>query len=137
MRMLVAGILFLGLGLVGCDSTPTSTEPEHVGRYDLVSINGAPLPWTADQRDDDLIQVIAANLNLTALGTYTDSMFWRITEAGEVTIETEWSSGNYSRAGDVLTFVSGANTHTASFSAGTITVDLLGAVTVYHRRADP
>jgi hypothetical protein len=130
----VLGLLVLVcLAVWGCSRSATGEGDDPAGIYEMVRVNGAPLPSILEQRNGDKIEIFSAELVLNANRTYTDSVTWRVTEAGAVTFDRDGSTGTYSRAGEILTFQSAGSTHTGTLAGDTVVIIHTGNTTVYKR----
>ena len=88
-------IAFLALAACG-----DSTGPESVaGRYNLVSVNGMPLPVVVVQVLDNKFELTAGHIQLNADLTCSVSITAEVTTDGDVTTETEGDTCTWSQTG--------------------------------------
>jgi hypothetical protein len=117
----VALAALLALGAAGCGNDNGSTGPPvSLGTYALVSVNGAPLPFTVPNTGDDTVVVQSATLTLTALQTYTVSAQGVRNHEPQAVLSDQ---GTYTQSGDRVTFQSAEFTSFAY--AGTTKGDTL------------
>jgi hypothetical protein len=134
MRRLVLALSAVSVLACGDSSGPEVSSA--VGTWNLVTVNGSPLPYTLfliqpTYRFEILSNVFVAAEN----GTYTETETTRETESGTVTTTTETDNGTWSQTGNTVTVVnSGGATTTATISGNSITVSAPGLVAVFHRQ---
>lgn len=85
--------LVLALPLASCDST--TPEGAIAGTYQLQTINGNHLPWTAFQVEADHLDVMSGAIVLEPDGTFTDRTSYQITENGASRMEEDLYTGTY------------------------------------------
>jgi uncharacterized lipoprotein YehR (DUF1307 family) len=122
MTVLAAAIV-LPLTACGDDSTPTEEAAAVSGTYSLRTINGEDLPVTIDQQGDDITEVIHGSVTFHAASLFTDSVTFRFTIGGEVTIDEDAITGTYEQTGStvVLTPSDESDSYAMSVSGNTLT----------------
>jgi hypothetical protein len=134
MRRLLLAVSAISLLACGDSSGPRVSSA--VGTWNLVTINGSPLPYT--------IRVVQPSYKLEILsdvfvaiqnGTFTETTTFRETENGNVIETTQPNDGIWSRNGNTVT-VTGSNglPSTATISGDRITLSKSGFVSVYQRQ---
>ena len=139
MRTLIATICTVGtVALAGCGSdgggttNPQSTSP--VGVWNLVTANGAPLPF-AFQDQGVKYEVMFDQYVLTANGTFTEAYQLRDTDGTIVGLENFTDAGTYSVNDGVLSMrYDDGFPLTGTFSGNTVKLTQLGAAMVYNRQ---
>jgi hypothetical protein len=134
-RLLLA---FASLAVVGCGGDSTGPVASVAGTWNLQTVNGNPLPYTAIfiagppvYRLELVSDVFVAAEN----GTYTEAFTSRETDGTTVTNTTENDTGTWSPNNANLTITASDGTaSTASISGNTITLNQDGLVAVYHRQ---
>lgn len=103
MRPGVLGLLATLLLGAACSDTPGGPDPEaHVGRYQVVSVNGESLPYLALVVDGRTTHILAGSVTLRADGTASDTYTFRYTDGLEVIEETTFDQGTYTRSGEII-----------------------------------
>lgn len=108
--------------MVGCGSDDSTGPNENavVGVYTLATINGQQLPVIVEQSGNDKAEITQGVVTLNANGTFSDVTQVRITVSGQVTMETETATGNWTRTASTVQF---NPTNPAGSSAYTMTWD--------------
>lgn len=134
MRRLVLALSAVSLLACGDSSGPGSSSA--VGTWNLVTVNGSPLPYTAFLIQPSYrLEIVSAQFIAAENGTYVGSVTIRETENGTVTTTTEPDNGTWSQAGNTVTVTdSDGITSTATISGDAITLSEAGFVAVYHRQ---
>jgi len=139
MRTLIATICTVAtVALAGCGSdgggttNPQSTSP--VGVWNLVTADGAPLPFAFQQRGVTY-EVMSDQYVLLPDGTFTEAYQLRDTDGTIVGLENLTDSGTWTVTGTVFVITYGDNgvAVTGTFSGNTVTLTQLGALMVYKR----
>jgi hypothetical protein len=86
----------------GSDST-TQPTASLAGTWTLQSINGGPLPATVTQTATDKLEVLSDVVNVSANGTYTETLQFRETLNGVSTTSTSTDAGTYTVNGTSVT----------------------------------
>ena len=82
-----------------------STGPESsVGRYDLVSIQGTPLPFVLSEVFEDKIEITAGHMQLNADLTCSGSLTIQNTIDGRVTPNTQTNTCTWTQTGTAIDF---------------------------------
>jgi hypothetical protein len=133
MRRLILALA--AVSLFGCGDSSGPGVSSAVGTWNLVSIDGDPLPYTFLQigtsyRGEILSDRIVASAN----GTFTETLTIRETENGTVTTTTETDTGTWTQnnAAVTITYSDGSGS-TAAISGNVITSNVQGTVFIYHR----
>jgi hypothetical protein len=115
----------------GDDTTP----PTPVGAYTLARVDQQALPWTMYSASDYTLEVQAATLTITADGKWVSKYTTRETVAGFVSIYADSSFGTWTATAStkiaVLTNAETLETSSASWTAGSVTVQQLDGATVH------
>jgi hypothetical protein len=140
MRTLIATICTVAavaLGGCGSDSggttNPQSTSP--VGTWNLVTANGAPLPF-AFQSKGVKYEIMSDQYVFLPDGSFTETYLQRDTDGTIVGLENLTDEGTWKVTGTVFVITYGDNgaQATGTFSGDTVTLTQLGASMVYHRQ---
>jgi hypothetical protein len=131
--ILVAGAVTL---LAACGSDATGPIRTVEGTFTLTTVNGAVLPFTLVEDDEDnRVELVSGAIVTTVDRTFTDVMSFLIVEDGEETTDTEELDGTYTLSGNTISFTvsGGVGGYTAQLneSAGTITQNISGLTLVY------
>ena len=120
------------LMLAGCrDGTaPVSM----VGTWNLVTVNGAPLPFVL-QPADPKIEVTSDRFIFVSAGTFTEDYTFRITNGTTVTSQSTTIGGTYTVSGATVHLVfSDGDVFDTTVSGGTMTLTGNGVVLLYNRQ---
>jgi hypothetical protein len=99
----LAAAVVLPLSACG-DDDPTEPAVEVSGSYTLETINGNELPVTVERAGTDSLEVMEGSVTFNdANGTFADSILYRLTLDGEVTLEDDVLTGTYTQTGTSLT----------------------------------
>lgn len=138
MRTLLATLCTAAVLLAGCGSdgggttNPQSSSP--VGTWNLVTANGAPLPF-AFQSAGVKYEVMSDQYVLLPDGTFTEAYQLRDTDGTIVGLENFTDAGTYSVKDGVLSMrYDDGFPLTGTFSGNTVTLTQLGAAMVYNRQ---
>jgi hypothetical protein len=132
MRGLLSHLLIAALALLaGCENAlgPDSNE---VGTYELATVNGKPLPTPFFS-----VEVLSATVELHEDGSFrTKSTVRGKDNLGELVVQTDTDTGQYTRTGNTVTLTSTLGHVTVATYAGrTLTVDEQSVVMVYRRQS--
>ena len=132
-RLALTGLLLGG----GCGGLTSNTELI-AGDYDLVSVNGLPLPVVLEFIDEDnQLELEAGTVSIHADGNFVDATTYRITEVGLVRSETDVLPGQWSLSRATVTFTPSDEADTYAMSVNTGSTRLVqnvgGLVLVYLR----
>ena len=124
----------------GCGSDSNAPDMSHVGVYDMVSIEGDPLPAAVIEMPGYKLVVTEGNLALTANNTFIESISSIETVDGtEGPLEAVSCAGRYTRKGNTVTLTTPetdiciGQTVTGTLSGSTLTVDYEGTTIVFSR----
>ena len=124
-------VVLCGLLLIAACSDSTAPEDSPVGTYQLVAINGDPLPYALFGTE-----ILSATLTLRDDGTYSIHTVSREEDifTGEVHDHEDLETGTYSLSGSVLSVTeSGGFTAEATYSGDEIALDAEFVVFVFRR----
>jgi hypothetical protein len=138
MRTLLATLCTAAVLLAGCGSdgggttNPQSSSP--VGTWNLVTANGAPLPF-AFQSAGVKYEVMSDQYVLLPDGTFTEAYQLRDTDGPIIGLENLTDTGTWKLTGTVfvITYADNGATASGTFSGNTVTLTQLGALMVYNR----
>jgi len=126
----------------GCGGDSTAPKPvSHVGRYALISVDGAPLPLTLFDDPTLKLTVTEGALTLDASNAFTQEVKIEVVANGfPAPPELLSCGGTYKRNGNTLTFTStatdqcDAGTATGTLNNNTLTIaDESGSTLVFRR----
>jgi hypothetical protein len=135
MRRLILAIGAVSLLACG-DSDPSGPGSASAeGTWDLITINGSPLPFTVIELAGSYrFEVISDRFVAHSSGTWTETFTYRETEEGVVTTTTETDVGTWSQSGSNVTVTaSDGRVTTVTISGDRITLSEGGFVSVYAR----
>ena len=120
------------LALAACSD---STGPESVaGRYELVSINGDPLPFVFFQRFEEKIEFTAGHIQLNSDLTCNRSFTIRTTTDGEVTTDTATGTCTWTQNDTAISVTfSEFDIDVGSLIDGNLALASLGLALLYQR----
>lgn len=132
MRKLVLAIA--AVSLLGCGGDSSGPGASAVGTWNLVTINGSPLPATIIQAPTYRLEILSDRFVLSSNGTMSDTFTYRETENGTATTTTETDNGTWSQNNTALTITySDGTSQTAAVSNDTFTISEQGFVFLYER----
>src|SRR5438128_8865327 len=129
-----AAVALLGCG--GSDSTGPAASIE--GTWNLQTVNGQPLPYTAFFSTSPAyrLEIMSDQLLANSDGTYTENGTIRETQGTTVTTSSQQDTGVGTQHGNQVDFTSNAHATvtTATVSANKLAVNAQGVVGVYPRQ---
>lgn len=130
----IALLTVLGSSLAGCgsDSGTNPTTASLAGTWNLTTVNGSPLPFTA-QASNPKIEIMNDQIIAAAGGTFTETGNYRVTNAGVVSTVPFTDSGTWVVNGTAVSFrfSSDNSVGTGTVSGNTFTVAESGFSSVY------
>ena len=136
-RVLVAFAAIFALA--GC-SDSNAPDTSHIGLYQMVSVDGDPLPATVFDARNNMLQVTEGSLALEANNSFVESVALVQTIDGVVGPGESLScAGHYTRRGNTVTMTSpetdscAGGSVTGTLSGSTVTVDYDGTTVVFSR----
>ena len=121
-------------------SDSNAPDMSHVGLYEMVSVDGDPLPVTVYDLPNDMLQVTEGSLTLKANNSFVESVTLVQTIDGVVGPgEPLTCAGHYTRRGNTVTMTSpetdscAGGSVTGTLSGSTLTVDYDGTTVVFSR----
>ena len=133
-KLFIASIAAVALAACGGDST--APPASIAGTYVLQTVNSAPLPFTVIATTDYKFEILSDSYQIRDDGTYSGTSQFRETLNGTATVETDNSTGTYTRAGSSITLtdsVDPTDKFTGTVDGGTFTVTAEGFVLVYKK----
>ena len=134
--LVVAAATFL---IAGCGDS-NAPDTSHVGRYELVSIDGDPVPVAVVDVPGYTLEVTGGSLTLNANNSFVESVTAIETTDGVPSpLDAIACTGHYTRHGSTLSMTTpetdscAAQTVTGTLSGSTLTVDYDGTTVVYSR----
>ena len=106
-----------------------------VGMWRLQTVSGQPLPYVLEQNAVTKVELTGETVELLASGRQTMVTSFRVTDAGNVFLESIPAPGNYTVNGStlLLTFDNDEATYTAIVNGDTMRIDDMGLTFVYRR----
>lgn len=134
MRVRLLTVLLLStLACKGSDSTAPATSTSAVGTWQLSTLQGSPLPFTALQTSSEKLVVQSASIIISSDGTWSGTESFQYTSSGQTSVITVDGHGSYSMSGFLVTLydVTQAQTGVATLGQGSLTFPVwyLGSVT--------
>jgi hypothetical protein len=126
------------VALMGCGGDSTGVGAKVEGTWNLQTVNGSPLPYTAIFIANPLykFEILSDQFVANANGTYTETFTTRETDGTNVTTSTDSGNGTWAQSGSALniTDASDGTVSQATISGNTITVNQQGLVLIYRRQ---
>lgn len=124
----------------GCGSDANAPDTSHVGRYDMVSIDGDPLPITIFDMPGYMLELTDGSLTLNANNSFVESITTVETVDGTMgSPESVSCPGTYTRSGNTVTLTTpetvacAGQRVTGTLSGRTLAVDYDGTTVVFSR----
>lgn len=131
----------IGLAVAACGNDSNAPDTSHVGAYEMVSVDGKPLPVTVIDEPGYMLQVTQGSLTLNPGTTFVEELTSIETIDGTMgPLESVVCLGSYTRKGSTITLTTPetdicfGQRVTGALSGTTITVDYGGTTIVYRRR---
>jgi hypothetical protein len=137
MRRSIVATLLLALVSACADSTaPADSAVAVTGTFSLVTVNGAPLPYTGTNNAEFKYEVLQDTYTLTSAGTWTETFRYRFTDKVADTVAVdEWKdAGTYERNGSSIHLISADTDMSGSFDGSALTFILQGGFELIYRR---
>ena len=135
-KLLFACLAVAVLGCGGSDSTGTAASVQ--GTWNLQTVNGQPLPYTAFLSTSPAyrLEIMSDQLVANSDGTYAENGTIRETQGTTVTTSTEQDAGVWTQHGNQVDFTSNADATvtSATVSGNQLSVNAQGVVGVYTRQ---
>ena len=126
------------VALLGCGGDSTGPAASFEGTWNLQTINGSALPYTAVFVASPLykLEILSDQVIANADGTFTESAQVRETNGSTVTTSTEGDNGTWVQHGSQidLTSASDGTVTTATISGSKLAVNAQGVLGVYTRQ---
>lgn len=122
--------LLILCSFLACDSDATGVASDVVGTYQLIAVDGEPLPQTAG-----LSNIVSGSLTLHGDGTFIRRTVEEYEDwlTGEISEEAETETGTYSRSGNRMTFTVPEGSVRGSYVDDTIIIDAILIEYTYRR----
>jgi len=131
--------VLLAVLAIGCGKDPSGPVP--IARYDLVRVNGLPLPYVRLQTGTVKEEVLGGRIDLFATNTYVDIATFRTAEGNLVQKFDVTLQGPYTMEGTTLTFTviseedqTGDDKYTGTIVGDTLVVQVGNTVWKYAER---
>ncbi len=133
MRFLLAASLVLLL--TACADAAGPDPNAHVGTYNVVTVNGSALPFTALVYEGVSTVILAGSVTLNADGTASDSYSFRYSDGSWVVDETTTDVGTYTKTGNtiVVAWASSFSPETFDYADNRLTLTESGLVVSYRK----
>lgn len=119
-----------------CDSSVPEDygERAYAGRYDLVSVEGSPLPYLISRDGSDRLELTGGNVRMRSDHTFSASLAFKVTASGLFGSSSETESGHYELTGTSirLTYRDGT-TDSGLLLGDTLIVDWSGFSLVFRK----
>ena len=122
------------LVILACGERTAPERPER-GTWRLQTVDGKSLPFTLDEPDVDKYELTGETITLVASGRVTMVTSLRVTNGGNVSLESVPDAGTFTVNGSTVTFRfdSDGSTPTATVTGDTMTLGDTGLTFVYRR----
>lgn len=138
-RTTAFAIALLSLAIATACGGDSSTNPNSdaiEGTYALKSVNGSPLPFTA-QSGTDSFTLTKDVLTVASNGSWTESISYTETVNGQTSTGTDADGGSWSRVGSSVNFYSNVTNGTAysgTYNNGSLSLSSGGFLQVFVRQ---
>ena len=106
------------------EDSPTETNIDVVGTYNLTQVNGKGLPYLAESTSNWEEYLEGGSLDLTQSGRYEYELNWMKVQSSGTIHSTDDGEGRYSVSGNNITFVpTSGNQFTGSITNNILTVN--------------
>jgi hypothetical protein len=126
-------VLLLAFAWVGCGDDSTGLDGV-AGRYELRTVNGSNLPWTAFQIGNDRYEVLSGFVQMNGDGTFSTSLTDRTTQGGQATTATTVDNGTWTQTGNQLRFTFVDNSQSTGVISGSEITVIEGQVSFVFRK---
>lgn len=135
-KLLLACAAVAMLGCGGGDSTGPAASVQ--GTWNLQTVNGQPLPYTAffSASPAYRLEIMSDQLVTNSDGTYAENGTIRETQGTTVTTSTQQDAGVWTQHGSQIQFTSNADATvtTATLSGNQLSINADGVIGVYNRQ---
>lgn len=133
--MKVAAIAVLGLTAACGGGDDGVNEPASIaGTYNLETLDGQSPPVVVLDEPGFKLEILSGNFVLTANGTFTTNVVFRLTDESGASTESESFSGTYTVSGSTVTFnYSDGDTDSATLAGNTLTFSDGSSTAVFRR----
>ena len=136
MRRSITAILLLAL-VSACTDTTNPTVGTVAGTFNLMTVNGAPLPFTTQDNAQFRVEVVQDIYTMSDASTWTESFKYRFTDKAVDTVAVNelTDAGTYVRNGSSIRLTSADTDMRGSFD-GTVLRFVLsgGSIELIYRR---
>jgi hypothetical protein len=125
-------ILLVSVWLAACSQTSgTTASPDFTGVYNLISIDGNPIPYAPLHQGQQAPEIVSSTFTLNEDNTFEMTMSYKNPSGG--TIDRDFS-GTYTNAGADFTFKwKGAGQTRATIEGSRLTMNNEGMLFVYQK----
>ena len=141
MSSTLAALAAIGFTVAACGNDSNAPDRSHVGAYDMVSVDGQPLPVKLIDEPGYVFQVTDGSLTLNSNNTFVEDITSVETIDGTMgPIESIACVGSYTRRGSTITLTRPETDScfgqrlTGTLSGSTLSVDYDGTTVVYSRQ---
>lgn len=121
----------------GSDKAAGPTNVSASGTWNLQTVNGSPLPFTAYQSaSGDTLRILGDVFYANPSGTFTDTTSVQIISGGQTTNAKSPDAGTWTSAGSQVTwkFASDSSTVTGTINGGAMTIVGQSSTLVYKKQ---
>ncbi len=135
-RQIAAVMLFALVSACGGDSNPTNPVEGIAGTFNLVSVNGAPLPYIGMNDAEYKYEVLSDVYVLTDSRTWSETFTYRFTDKVADTVATKQltDAGTYTRNGASVRLTSVETDMSGSFDGSALRFVLNGGFELVYKR---
>lgn len=136
MRVLtkIATFALLGLAAAACGGDGINEPASIAGTYNLQTIDGQAPPVVVYEDAAAKVEIVSGNFVLSANGSFTTNVTFRVTENGQVSTQSESFPGTYTVNGSTVTFAyADGDSDTATLDGNTLTFTDAGSTVVFQK----
>jgi hypothetical protein len=130
-------VALAAIALLGCGGDSTGVNASAVGTWNLQTVNGSALPYTAVFVANPLykLEILSDVFVVRSDGSYTETFTSRETNGATVTTTAEDDTGTWVQNNAALTVTASDGTPSSgAISGNTATINTQGLVLVYRRQ---
>jgi hypothetical protein len=135
-RQIAALALFALASACGGDSTPTNPVVGIAGTFNLVTVNGAPLPYIGTNDTEFKYEVVSDTYVLSESRTWTEVFTYRFTDkmADTVSVTELRDAGSFTQTGTSIRLLSQETDMSGEFDGSALRFVLNGGFELIYKR---
>ena len=135
-RQIAALVLFALASACGGDSNPTNPVVGIAGTFNLVTVNGAPLPYVGTNDTEFKYEVISDTYVLTDSRTWTETFKYRFTDkkADTISVTELRDAGTFTQSGTNIRLLSQETDMSGEFDGSALRFVLNGGFELVYKK---